>query len=185
MSDRIQYRYDSLEDFARRFSDHASETEQVRSRLNKQLAVLEQGGWLGEGAKRFSTEMRESILPALDALAHALDSANAGVMRAAEMMRAAEAEAASLFRNVELAEAGQTAGSSQPIDDGQRAQQIAILSGLRDEQTTFIQELRRGMETLGGQLASVQDAYDRLMSEAASRAERMTALIRTMQGGAM
>ena len=41
------------------------------------------------------------------------------------------------------------------------------------------------MDGLGGQLAGVQDAYARLMAEAADRAERMTALIESMQGGTM
>ena len=186
MSDRIRYQYESLEAFARKFSDHAAETEQVRARLNSQLTVLENGGWLGEGAKRFSAEMREQILPALDNLVRALDGANAGILRASEMMREAEEEAAALFRSFEVAApqrasaaAGQPAGASV-----NHQTQIAALSGLRDEQTRFMQDLRRGMEGLGGQLAGVQAAYDRLMAEATSRADRMTALIGTLRGGA-
>ena len=87
MTDRVRYQYDNLEGFARQFSDHAADAQQVRTRLSQQLAVLEDGGWVGEGAKRFSAEMREQILPALDALARALDGANGAILRAAEMMR--------------------------------------------------------------------------------------------------
>ena len=189
MTDRVRYQYDNLEGFARQFSDHAADAQQVRTRLSQQLAVLEDGGWIGEGAKRFSTEMREQILPALDALARALDGANGAILRAAEMMRDAEAEAAALFRAVDNAMQASTGGAGSS-DGGspaniQRAQQIATLTAMRDEQTRFIQELRSTMDGLGGQLAGVQDAYARLMAEAADRAERMTALIESMQGGTM
>ena len=82
MTDRVRYQYDNLEGFARQFSDHAADAQQVRTRLSQQLAILEDGGWIGEGAKRFSAEMREQILPALDALARALDGANGAILRA-------------------------------------------------------------------------------------------------------
>jgi WXG100 family type VII secretion target len=186
MTDRVRYQYDNLEGFARQFSDHAADAQQVRTRLSQQLAVLEDGGWVGEGAKRFSAEMREQILPALDALARALDGANGAILRAAEMMREAEAEAAALFRAVDNAmEASSAGGSGGTPADTQRTQQIATLTAMRDEQTRFIQELRNTMDGLGGQLAGVQDAYARLMAEAADRAARMTALIESMQGGTM
>ena len=187
MIDRVRYQYDNLEGFARQFSDHAADAQQVRTRLSQQLAVLEDGGWVGEGAKRFSAEMREQILPALDALARALDGANGAILRAAEMMREAETEAAALFRAVDNAMQASSAGGGgggSPADI-QRNQQIATLTAMRDEQTRFIQELRNTMDGLGGQLAGVQDAYARLMAEAADRAERMTALIESMQGGTM
>lgn len=186
MTDRVRYQYDNLEGFARQFSDHAADAQQVRTRLSQQLAVLEDGGWVGEGAKRFSAEMREQILPALDALARALDGANGAILRAAEMMREAEAEAAALFRAVDNAmeASGGGVGGGTPADT-QRTQQIATLTAMRDEQTRFIQELRNTMDGLGGQLAGVQDAYARLMAEAADRAARMTALIESMQGGTM
>lgn len=188
MTDRVRYQYDNLEGFARRFSDHAADAQQVRTRLSRQLAVLEDGGWIGEGATRFSTEMREQILPALDALSRALDGANGAVLRAAEMMREAESEAAALFRAVDNAMQSGPAASSggvSPVNPLQRVQQIAALTTMRDEQTHFIQELRRTMDGLDGQLAGVHVAYDRLMTEAADRAARMTALIETMQGGTM
>lgn len=190
MTDRVRYQYDNLEGFARQFSDHAADAQQVRTRLSQQLAILEGGGWLGEGAQRFSAEMREQILPALDALARALDGANGAILRAAEMMREAEAEAAALFRAVDNAMQASGEGGTGGSEAGapantQRAQQIATLTAMRDEQTRFIQELRNTMDGLGGQLAGVQDAYARLMAEAADRAERMTALIESMQGGTM
>lgn len=192
MTDRVRYQYDNLEGFARQFSDHAADAQQVRTRLSQQLAILEDGGWVGEGAARFSSEMREQILPALDALARALDGANGAILRAAEMMREAEAEAAALFRAVDNAMqasagggAGSEGGDGGTPANAQRAQQIATLTAMRDEQTRFIQELRNTMDGLGDQLTGVQDAYARLMAEAADRAERMTALIESMQGGTM
>jgi WXG100 family type VII secretion target len=187
MTDRVRYQYDNLEGFARQFSDHAADAQQVRTRLSQQLAVLEEGGWSGEGAKRFSAEMRDLILPALDALARALDGANGAILRAAEMMREAENEAAALFRAVDHAMQASGAGGSDGGSPAgvQRAQQIATLTAMRDEQTRFILELRNTMDGLGGQLAGVQDAYARLMAEAADRAARMTALIESMQGGTM
>lgn len=187
MADRIQYRYESLEGFARKFSNHAQETEQVRARLNAQLTVLENGGWIGEAAKQFSTEMRERILPALSRLAYALDEANIGITRASEMMRAAEDEAAALFRAVDVpSSTGATSSTATGQGTGSATSsgaQIAALTGLRDEQNGFINDLRRGMEGLGGQIASVQAAYDRLMAEATERAARMTALIGNLRSG--
>ncbi len=187
MTDRVRYQYDNLEGFARQFSDHASEAQQVRTRLTRQLAVLEEGGWVGEGASRFSAEMRDLILPALDALSRALDSANGAIMRATEMMREAENEAAALFRAVDGAVEAVRASSVDVsgLSPAQRAQQVASLTSLRDEQTRFITDLRRSVEGLGGQLAGVQDAYARLMAEASERTERMTALISAIQGGTM
>jgi WXG100 family type VII secretion target len=187
MADRVRYQYDNLENFARQFSEHASDAQQVRQRLLGQLQVLEEGGWVGEGAARFSAEMRDMILPALEALSRALDNANGAIVRAAGMMRDAENEAAALFKVVdgalEAVRAG--AGDTSSMSPTQRAQQIASLTSLRDEQVRFVDELRRSVEGLGGQLAGVQDAYARLMTEAADRTERMTALIQSMQGGSM
>src|SRR5690606_38703432 len=128
------------------FSDHAADAQQVRTRLSQQLAILEDGGWVGEGAKRFSAEMRELILPALDALARALDGANGAILRATEMMREAETEAAALFRAVD--NAMQASGGGSGADGGspasiQRAQQIATLASGGAEQTPRPTELRR------------------------------------------
>lgn len=186
MSDRIRYQYDNLGEFARRFAEHAAAAEQTRARLTRQLAVLEDGGWLGEGAERFSAEMREQMLPALDRLAQALEAAQAGVLRMVETMQAAEQEAAGLFRSAEAAGrqgAGSAFGAANPSFTAQRTTQIAALSGLREEQGRFVQDLRRGLEGIGGQIAGVQAVYDRLFAEAGARAERMSTLIGALQGG--
>src|SRR5690606_4070811 len=125
---------------------------------------------------------------ALDALARALEGANGAILRATEMMRDAEAEAAALFRAVDNAmeaSAGGGAGAGGTPADTQRVQQIATLTAMRDEQMRTIQELRTTLDGLGDQLTSGQDAHARLMPEAADRAERMTALIESMQGGTM
>ena len=186
MSDRIRYQYDNLEAFARKFADHAQETAQVRSRLTNQLLILESGGWLGDAAKRFSAEMREMILPALDNLGRALEGADFALRRACELMRDAEEEAAAKFRAADADSAAGTASigaSSGPSSTAQVNAQINALTTMRDSQNGFIQDMRQGMNNLGGQIVSVQAAYDRLIAEAAARAERMTALIGTLKNG--
>jgi WXG100 family type VII secretion target len=96
--DRVQVEYDALEEIATRFRREADEVDWLRRRVSWRVSDLENGGWIGRGAKAFFDEMNMEILPALNRLVEALYDAEDTTRRISRIMQDAEEEAARLFR---------------------------------------------------------------------------------------
>ncbi len=71
----IRAQYDDLEQIAARFAAQAEAVQQQQQRIEQQVAVLEGGGWQGQGVEAFSREMRGEVFPAVERLHLALADA--------------------------------------------------------------------------------------------------------------
>ncbi|GAB4456797.1 MAG: hypothetical protein Kow0031_37860 [Anaerolineae bacterium] len=113
-TDLVQTNYEQVEAIARRFAQQAEAVEQVQAALRGALEPLQQGGWEGQGAQAFFTEMDSHTLPAVDRLRAALSEAGRVALKINEIMRQAEEEAAAPFRGP--GEGGGSGGESGSAD---------------------------------------------------------------------
>lgn len=97
-ADTIQARYDTLEMLAGRFDAYGQAQRQMIQGIRQRMDVLRNGGWIGKGSTAFFTEMDDEVLPALQRLAAALDQSHTTTHKIADVLRAAEEEAAQPFR---------------------------------------------------------------------------------------
>lgn len=98
-SDKVQYQYEQLEKIAQSANVHADGAAAMRQRLAQHMQTLIDGGWFGEGAANFYNEMEHEIFPAVMRLERALESLGGVVLRASDMMREAEEQAANGFKS--------------------------------------------------------------------------------------
>ena len=111
MSDQIRADYEKLEEIATRFKGQSSTTfEMMKQMLDVAGAVYHE--WVGKGSDAFYHEMEEVVVPGMKRLVAALDEAGNVTRKIAEVLKAAEGEAAAPFRGGESASgvAGGVAG---------------------------------------------------------------------------
>ncbi|MFN8468709.1 MAG: WXG100 family type VII secretion target [Caldilineaceae bacterium] len=94
----VQANYESLERTAQRFAQQAEEQIQLARAVDRALAPLHNGGWIGRGSQAFFAEMHAEVLPALQRLIAALHEAEDVTTQMRQLMQEAEAEAARLFQ---------------------------------------------------------------------------------------
>jgi len=98
MANKIQAKYDELDQMSGRLSDGASRVSAMAAKLRSQVDVLQGGGWIGRGSDAFYNEMGDSVLPAVQKLEDALESASKTLRQAADRLKSAEQEASARFR---------------------------------------------------------------------------------------
>lgn len=98
--DEIKVAYDKLDDIANRFTGQSEAIQSMLQTIQKSFSQLEGGGWMGQGAEAFISEMNSEIFPACQRLIAILDEGSACTKTVAERFQQAEDEAANLFRNV-------------------------------------------------------------------------------------
>jgi WXG100 family type VII secretion target len=90
--------YPSLEKIARGFAQGAANTARTNRSLTQAMQTLQGGDWIGEGARKFYAEMNNDVMPAMQRLAKALESAERVTQRISKIIKQAEDDSASLFR---------------------------------------------------------------------------------------
>lgn len=98
MTDVLQTDYEQLQAIAGRFGQASQESAETLQRIQQQMARL-QSTWLGRGSAAFFAEMQGEVLPATKRLIEALAQAQQVTQQIAQMLRAAEQEAAALFKS--------------------------------------------------------------------------------------
>ncbi len=98
-SNIVQAEYDVLETIAGRFARQAESTADMRLHLLRHVQTLQNGGWEGKGSEAFFAEMDKDIFPAVIRLGQALEQARSVTLQVRDVLKAAEEEAASPFRN--------------------------------------------------------------------------------------
>src|SRR5262245_48080204 len=98
-ADTIQARYDELDRVAARFGKASAASTELHKRIMHCVEVLERGGWQGRGADAFFAEMHGTLYPAMQRLVKALDEGRTTTLQVKEVLRAAEEQAAGLFKN--------------------------------------------------------------------------------------
>lgn len=96
--DKVQMKYEELEQIAARLAEWSGRTSDATAKLNQQYSVLEGGGWIGRGFDKFSDELTGPVFTAMGKLENILEECSNVVRQAAERMRQAEQEAANRFR---------------------------------------------------------------------------------------
>ncbi|PKO23705.1 MAG: hypothetical protein CVU38_02425 [Chloroflexi bacterium HGW-Chloroflexi-1] len=97
MADIIQANYESLAALAKRFAQQANKMRQMHSDLHRQMSLL-RPAWVGKGSEAFFAELSDKVLPAVQRLAAALAEADRVTKQIEEVLRNAEEQAASPFR---------------------------------------------------------------------------------------
>ena len=115
----IRAQYDGLREVARVFAHHADLSVALTFQVEGLIDQLQGGAWRGVGAEGFYAEMGEVILPAMRKLEDALQFARDSTLKIIEIMQAAEAEAAALFRGLPGGEI-----SHPQQDDEERRKQV-------------------------------------------------------------
>ena len=107
---RVRADYDQLNQIAQNFSRESDKTRAAYQSLRKQMAVLQGGDWIGQGASKFYEEMNGSVLPTVLRLTQALGSAGQTTTQIRAIMQDAEQRAAAVLRGEGAA--GRATGSS-------------------------------------------------------------------------
>jgi len=98
MADIIQANYETLTAVAKRFGQQSNQIRQMHSRLQRQVALL-RAAWVGKGSDAFFAETTDRVLPAVLRLSAALAEADRVTAQIAELLRGAEEQGASPFKN--------------------------------------------------------------------------------------
>lgn len=98
-AEEIRVDYAQLEQIAGRFQNAATTVTEVSRGVRQAVDALQESGWHGVGVEAFRAEMSDVIFPALARLVSALEESSTIARQISAQMRAAEEEAATLFRN--------------------------------------------------------------------------------------
>src|SRR3972149_5473680 len=107
---RVRADHEQLTQIAQRFGSESERTRATLQTLQSKKAILEGGDWIGRGATKFYTEMDQYILPSVKRLADALGAAQQTTTKISRIMKAAEDEAATVFKG--KGASGGSSGSS-------------------------------------------------------------------------
>lgn len=97
--DKVQMKYEELEQIAARIAEWSGRTTDTLNKLNQQYQVLEGGGWVGRGFDKFSNELTGPVFKAMTKLSDVLENLSNVVRQASERMQQAEQECAARFRS--------------------------------------------------------------------------------------
>src|SRR5688572_6629270 len=86
--------YQKLKKIGEEFEEIADEIEKLHKKLNAKLSALEQGGWVGPSASKFSSDMRDQTLCNIERLKNALRQSNTVCIYTIKTMQRAEDDAA-------------------------------------------------------------------------------------------
>ncbi len=98
---KVRSDFDALQRISGQFKGQADSTRQMQKALKDKMQVLQGKDWVGKGADKFYGEMNGSLLPAVQRLSTALDSASRTTLKISQIMKQAEDEATALFKGGE------------------------------------------------------------------------------------
>ena len=101
MSDLIRVDHDQMAQVAGKFEQNAQKTSQMLQELQRPYQGLKEGGWIGQGATAFYAEMDGKVIPSLRRLIQALSQAGQATNDISGVMRSADEEASSNFKQNE------------------------------------------------------------------------------------
>jgi WXG100 family type VII secretion target len=98
MTSKIRADYEQLSQIASTFGQQAECARQLLEALQKDMATLQGGDWVGKSADKFYAEMKSTVLPAMARVAAAMNEAATTTAKISRVMKQAEDDAAALFR---------------------------------------------------------------------------------------
>jgi WXG100 family type VII secretion target len=96
--DRVQVRYQELEQAAARFEQLADEAQQALRDLRGRLEALTGGGWQGEAADAHFATAEEELLPKLERLTGAYERGGQALREASATIREVDEAGRDYFR---------------------------------------------------------------------------------------
>jgi WXG100 family type VII secretion target len=94
----VRCHYEDLSRVSQEFQRQADVAQQSLKKLSAATQVLQDGDWVGQGATAFYQEMDGQVLPTMQRLARALESAAQNTSQISQIMKQAEDEAARVLR---------------------------------------------------------------------------------------
>ena len=79
MADRTELNGEQLAQIAKKFQSEADELNQLLSSTRNKIGSLRSSGWVGRGSDQFYNEMESLVLPAVQRLVAALNTASTQV----------------------------------------------------------------------------------------------------------
>lgn len=119
MAETIQVNYEQLADVAKRFEQQFEECEQMVRRVMSSADELSNGGWEGDAATAFQTELNQDVHPGLKRLINGLEEGSQTANRVAQIMREAEEQTKGQTGTTQGTSAAQTETGETAGQDGQ------------------------------------------------------------------
>lgn len=96
--DKVQYKYQELEQAAARLEQLADEASQALRDVRGRLEALTSGGWRGQAADAHFAKAEEELLPKLQRLAGAYERGAQAMREASGIMREVDEAGRDIFR---------------------------------------------------------------------------------------
>src|SRR5258708_7895633 len=94
----IRANYDQLKQVASTFAKNSDECKRTLQKIKGNKDTLQGGDWIGQGATAFYKEMDDSVLPTLQRLVNALDTAQNSISQISSIMQGAEQQASNVLK---------------------------------------------------------------------------------------
>src|SRR5438105_2961539 len=95
---KIRANYDQLKQVASAFAKNSEACKRSLQNIRHNKETLSGGDWIGQGATAFYREMDDSVLPTLQRLVNALDTAQRSISQISAIMQGAEQQAANVLK---------------------------------------------------------------------------------------
>lgn len=93
----VQVDHDQMKSVSQRFNDQSEQVRAQYSKINHQVDVLKNGAWIGPNADEYVKIMEQNLLPAVQRLQKALETASETTKQVAKIMHDADEENKGLF----------------------------------------------------------------------------------------
>jgi len=93
----VQVDHDQLKSVSQRLNDQSEQVRAQYSKIAHQVEVLKNGAWIGHNADEYVKIMEQNLLPAVQRLHKALDTASETTKQVAKIMHDADEENKGLF----------------------------------------------------------------------------------------
>jgi len=100
MAEKTELNYDQVQGFVKSFKAEADDIQALAKDTSSRANALHGDGWVGQGADKFIEEMNGEILPAMERLVQALNTASEMAQKISETYSQAEEETQGYFNSL-------------------------------------------------------------------------------------
>lgn len=101
MAENTVLDYQQVEGFVKSFKSEGDEIQTLAKDTASRVDALYGTGWVGQGADKFNDEMKGEVLPAMDRLVLALNTASEIANKVSDTFNQAEEETQGYFKSLE------------------------------------------------------------------------------------
>jgi WXG100 family type VII secretion target len=96
-AETVRSDYDQLKNSVSSFKGQADALNSMNQNVRSAMDTLQNGDWIGEGARKFFAEMNDSVLPTLKRLQSAMAQSAQVTSQISNLMKEAEGQASGVF----------------------------------------------------------------------------------------